>query len=129
MTMHTLNVMSRRNRNPFIFYSLKERSQDVAICLFFWFTNHTSHLLITDPFTRHLAQFHINFYVLCNYCHTHKDGGVLEYPPQDYVHDIPSRKYKKIFLEKFPAQSLSLFMYTGSIKLQIWNHYCALNRL
>ena len=110
MAAHTLNILSRRNKNTFIFYSINACSQYVDICLFFLFANHTSHVFVTNPFARHLTKFHIYFYILRKHCHTHKDGGVLEYPYQDSVGKIPSRKYKNIFLENFPVQIFPLFL-------------------
>ena len=83
---------------------------------------HLTHVF-TDPLTLHLAQVYIYFYVVRKHCHNHKERGVVEYTYQDSVRKIPSRNFEKIFLEKFPAQSLPLFMYTGSIKLKIRNHH------
>ena len=97
--------------------------------LILWFVNRNSHTFVTYSFTLHPSKIHIYFYVLHKYFNTHKDRGVLEYPSQDSLRKIPSRKSQKGFLEKFPSQSLPLFMYTGSIKLQIRNHHCAPNSL
>ena len=46
---------------------------------------------------------------------------------QDYIHNIPSIKYKKIFLEEFTNESFPLFMYTSSIELKIRNQHFAPN--
>ena len=67
----------------------------------------------------HIEHVHIYLLVHHKYWHTHEDGGVLEYPYQDSIPDIISRKYKKIFIEKFPSQIFPLCLYTLSIELRI----------
>ena len=49
-----------------------------------------------------IAPVLIYFYVICEYSHTHEDGGMLGYPNQDSICDITLRKYQNRYLERFP---------------------------
>ena len=61
----------------------------------------------TDPCTA-LHSLLSYFYVIFNYYHAHEDRGVLGYPTQDSICEIPLSKSENIFLENPP---LIIFRY------------------
>ena len=124
MSVHTFNVMSCSNRNTFKFYSLHTCSKDVTIWSILLFTNCTSYVFITYSFTQHLAQVHICFYILHNNCHNQEDGGVLDYPNQDYINFYAIFHQENIKQDSFNSllPKFSQYFYTlliSNYKLEI----------
>ena len=119
MAAPTLNVLSCHKMNPFF-----KQSRDIFILSFPRFTICTSRVFATYPFAWHLVNFHIYFYVLSKYYHTHKGGGVLDirlripYIPNTIFH-LENLKINS--LNSFPPK-VSRYLFTLSIyncKLEI----------